>query len=116
MPNGQLRNEYEPQAHKFVEVHYLRIRSYASFIVKRSFPNRVERIDDITHDVIADILEGRHNIQFHKAPLTYVQFLLRNAHNRQGNLKKDQIHNHVQSLEEELERVQSQDDLEDGLE
>lgn len=100
MPNGQLRKTYEIEAREFVGDHYEDLQRYASYIVLYKYPNRDTRIEDITHQVIQWILEGRYNIRFDKAPLTYTQFLLRNAHRRMDKSKRDSPINEALPLEE----------------
>lgn len=116
MPNGQQKKIYEPLAHRFVEESYDKLLNYTSYIVKPTFPNREDRILDITHEVVQSILEGRYSIQFDKAPLTYCQGLLRNAHNRMGNLKRDSPIGGLASLDQMKDGVLSQDDSLDDLE
>ena len=73
MPNGQDREQYLQKAHKFIEENHKRIRHYAQNIGRG---NR-QRVEDMVQEVILVLLEGRQNIDFDRAPLSYVFMMLK---------------------------------------
>jgi len=72
LPNGRIRKEYEAECHKFLERFYPSLYKYALHQVKGNH----DTAQDLLHDTIVVLLEGRDKINFITPPLTYMQLMI----------------------------------------
>jgi DNA-directed RNA polymerase specialized sigma24 family protein len=69
-----LPDEYREQLDQFIQDHYHKLRRYAIFQAKDK-----ERGDELLHELIGDLYEGKRTLTFSRSPFTYFQALLKSV-------------------------------------
>lgn len=84
MPNGQLKETFQKECHDFLETYYTQLLKYALY----HEGGEKDRADDLLHKTILILMEGRDNINFHRAPRTYFNLMMRREKERRTRVKQ----------------------------
>lgn len=90
MPNGQDREEYTKQCHKFIDENYAQLKKVASHLTRFD----EERADDLLQEAVKILLEGWHNVDFEKTGYSNAIFIMRSI-NSKTRLKRKTLDNNL---------------------